>query len=304
MPKEDNTKLFAGKGQKYHEHRPGYAFATFEHLFKSIGIAGNPQTELVVLDVGAGTGFGMSQLAGVAKVISVEPDPSMREIAKADLERRQSNGSTDNNRFLLGTLYQSNIDASTVIDGTSDKLPTVADKSIDLIFSGTAAHWFVPSQEATLGEWDRVLKPEGKVAILFSFLDVEHGTTNSLAELYKQRFDVQWEKLGLFQTKALTERFVDGNSIDEASVNFVLRMDREKFLSWLGTTSGPTREKFSPEDLECLNRFFDANKNKELHKEIGDKEPKEVIEILYKSTAYIGVLKGREVAVETPTAAR
>jgi SAM-dependent methyltransferase len=296
----DNTRKFAGKGGSYQQHRPGYAFATFEAMFKELGLTGAEAAEIVVADIGAGTGFVSCQLAGIAKVIGVEPDPSMRFIASAELDERKNTDAIG----AANLLYRSNLNDSFITDGRSDSLGMIAASSIDIITSGTAAHWFAQDPNPTLAEWNRVLKPEGKVAILFSFLDVDHEATSSLVNLYKERFNVKWEELGLFRTKALSEKFIDSNSQTEASVDFILRMDKERFLNWLGTTSGPTREQFSEADLECLGDFFDKYKNKKLFKDVGDEAPKEVIEILYKSSVYVGALKGREVNAELERAAR
>ena len=106
-----------------------------------------PEGPLEALDAGAGTGIGTRALAGVlgsrASILAVEPSPAMRREAEAAPGIRW-------------------------LDGRAEALPA-RDRSIDLVFSAQALHWF--DRRAFWRECGRVLKPGGAVAILYNNRD-------------------------------------------------------------------------------------------------------------------------------------
>ena len=106
-----------------------------------------PDGPVEALDAGAGTGIGTRALAGVlgsrASILAVEPSPAMRQEAEA----------------APGIRWR---------DGRAEALPA-RDRSIDLVFSAQALHWF--DRPAFWRECGRVLKPGGAVAILYNNRD-------------------------------------------------------------------------------------------------------------------------------------
>lgn len=276
----DNVQLFGEKGIDYHQYRPGYPFSVWKFVFEELKLSGKMATNKVIADIATGTGFLTEQLAGVAKVIAIDPGETMRSIAEKNLQSRK--GQIDN----LRRRHHKNINNSEVRHGTSDNTG-MYDKSIDGIVSGTAAHWFVKELEGTLKEWDRILKPSGKVALIFNFLDKSDPATKVVAETYEHTFDVNWQKLDLYNTEVIAEKFIAQKSQKSMEDHFTFTANKENYLQWLGTMSGPSRKDFTREQEEALTKVFDANC-------VDGEKGEKVIKILYKSTAFVGELKGRD----------
>ncbi len=102
----------------------------------------------VVLDAGAGTGFGFDELRDQFEAhdltgIGVEPAKGMRDIAAEKY--------AGDKRFEM-------------VEGSFENFP-VADRSVDLIISTLALHW-VKSLEGAATEMNRVLRDGGRLHIL------------------------------------------------------------------------------------------------------------------------------------------
>jgi SAM-dependent methyltransferase len=122
---------FSRAAAEYERGRPGYPAAVLEPLGLSRG--------LVVLDLAAGTGKLTRMLAGSgARVIAVEPVAEMRAALPASVE---------------------------VLDGTAERIP-LGDGSVDLVTVAQAFHWF--DGDAALAEIQRVLRPNGRLALLWN----------------------------------------------------------------------------------------------------------------------------------------
>lgn len=137
----DSTKRFSSRVENYVKYRPAYPLAVIETLEKECQLS----TTSVVADIGSGTGI----LAGLFlehgnPLFAVEPNREMREAAEATLS-----GYTN---------FHS-------IDGTAEST-TLQNNSIDLITAGQAFHWFNP--EPTRNEFERVLRPNGWVALIWN----------------------------------------------------------------------------------------------------------------------------------------
>lgn len=111
----DPTTRFSDRAQAYGEHRPSYPRAALDALLRGLG----PEEQLIVADVGAGTGISANLLAKrVGTVVAVEPNPAMRERAEA-----------------LPNVHWE--------DGCAEALP-LPDKSVDVAAAFQAFHWFDP----------------------------------------------------------------------------------------------------------------------------------------------------------------
>ena len=133
------TQLFATKVADYQAARPDYPASLFDWL------AGQLPAVPQVLDLGAGTGlFTQSLLARGWEVLAVEPEAAMRAACDAR----------------LGALpgYRS-------AAGQAEALPAPA-ASVDLITAAQAFHWFDVGPARR--EFDRVLRPGGRVALVWN----------------------------------------------------------------------------------------------------------------------------------------
>jgi SAM-dependent methyltransferase len=122
---------FARSAEAYERGRPGYPDAALEPLRLGPG--------LVVVDLAAGTGkLTHPLLDSGATVIAVEPVAEMRAALPA---------------------------AAHALDGTAEAIP-LGDASADLVTVAQAFHWF--DGDAALGEIHRVLRPGGRLALLWN----------------------------------------------------------------------------------------------------------------------------------------
>lgn len=146
---------FSDRATDYAKYRPSYpkeAIATIISGWE------NPDL-LVAADIGAGTGIGSRLLAeqGI-KVIAIEPNTEMKNAAEFHplVEFRE------------GTAESTNI----------------PEKSVDLVTCFHAFHWFNP--ESTLLEFQRIIKPSGRLAIVWNNWNREDGFTRENSNLMKQ----------------------------------------------------------------------------------------------------------------------
>lgn len=143
------TAVFATKADDYAAARPDYPSAVFDVLAAALSHAMpqacGPQTDVQVVDIGAGTGLlTRGLLARGWQVCAVEPNDAMR--AQADAALAPIPG------------YRS-------LAGRAEALP-LPTATADLITAAQAFHWFEP--EAARRECARVLRPHGQVALIWN----------------------------------------------------------------------------------------------------------------------------------------
>jgi SAM-dependent methyltransferase len=135
---------FARSADAYELGRPGYPPAALEPLRLGAG--------MTVLDLAAGTGKLTRALSwSQASVIAVEPVEEMRAALPASVQ---------------------------VLDGTAEEIP-LEDGAVDLVTVAQAFHWF--DGPAALAEIHRVLRPDGRLAILWN-RRVGHDPVNRAIE--------------------------------------------------------------------------------------------------------------------------
>jgi len=137
----DSTQRFSDRVEAYVKFRPGYPTILVQTLLQKA----MPGTEAVVADVGSGTGiFTRLLLDQELRVFAIEPNANMREAAET---------------LLAGYPHFVSVDAPAERTG-------LADNSIDMITAAQAFHWF--NNAATKSEFRRILKPEGKLALIWN----------------------------------------------------------------------------------------------------------------------------------------
>lgn len=151
-----NHEKFTGKAQVYSNYRPNYPIEYIRYLIESNCLC----AESKIADIGSGTGILTRQLLQEQlKVIGVEPNDEMRQIAEASL-RKEANFISIN-----GTAEQTRIESS----------------SVDLVTVAQAFHWFNP--DAFKKECQRILKLDSKVALVWNSRDLNSRIVLENAEI-------------------------------------------------------------------------------------------------------------------------
>ncbi|HET8866674.1 MAG TPA: class I SAM-dependent methyltransferase [Gracilimonas sp.] len=135
-----NTELFTDKSKSYAKYRSGYPEELIIRVLEPF-----PNNELVtVADVGAGTGISSRLLADAgAEVIAVEPNKAMADAA--DKHQKIS--------FVIAPAEKTTLETG----------------SVDIVSSFQAFHWF--QFRESLKEFNRILKPKGRLALVWSYWD-------------------------------------------------------------------------------------------------------------------------------------
>ena len=142
MPGADDVharaRSFDEAADAYERARPGWPPEAIEIAARRLGLG----RDAAVLDLAAGTGKLTRQLTTrFARVIAVEPQPVLREIAAVCAPPAE------------------------VRDGTAERLP-LADGEVAAVFVAEAFHWF--DGPVALAEAARVLRPGGGIALLWN----------------------------------------------------------------------------------------------------------------------------------------
>lgn len=174
------TGRFSDRANDYHHFRPSYPAAAIDqivsHLDLPVRTLGNiadrhPPT---VADIGAGTGISARLLADRGlQVWAVEPNTAMRETGQQTTA--QPNDSSDPASLATPSI--------TFWQGTAEAtgLPPV---SMDVVTAFQAFHWFQPDR--ALAEFHRILKPTGRLAIVWNNRDRSDEFTALYGKLVKR----------------------------------------------------------------------------------------------------------------------
>ncbi len=167
------TKRFTGLVDKYVKYRPTYPQEVITYLKNECNLS----DDSFIADIGAGTGIFTALLLNQHySVIAVEPNNDMRQAAVNQL--------SDNTNF-------------TAIAGTAEAT-TLQDQSVDLVVCAQAFHWF--NEAATQVEFKRILKADGKVALIWNNRDAE-----------SDEFAAAYEKL-------LKDKAIDYNKVNHRNI--------------------------------------------------------------------------------------
>ncbi len=137
----NSTERFSDRVDTYVKYRPSYPDAAINYLYNTIGLNATSS----IADIGAGTGiFSRLLLARGSKVLAVEPNQAMRDAAGKE------SGGNPHHQIISGT-------------AEATGLP---DESVDYIVCAQSFHWF--DRSATQSEFRRILKPGGKVILIWN----------------------------------------------------------------------------------------------------------------------------------------
>jgi ubiquinone/menaquinone biosynthesis C-methylase UbiE len=141
MLKFDPKERFSTRVENYARFRPGYPPEVVEVMTKECGL----KRDSVVADIASGTGiFTRLLLENGNRVFGVEPNAGMRQ---------------------AGEEYLAKYPNFTSVAGNAEKTG-LPDRLCDLVTAAQAAHWF--DREKSLREFQRILKPDGCLALLWN----------------------------------------------------------------------------------------------------------------------------------------
>ncbi len=150
---------FDQQADAYDRGRPGYPAEAVAFVIETLRIG----PDATVVDLAAGTGKLTRKLVPTgAEVIAIEPVPAMREV----LSRSLSGVRPD----------------VRVADGTAESLP-LDDASVDGVVVAQAFHWF--DGPRALAELARVLRPGGRLAVVFNVRDERDPVQASLERVWE-----------------------------------------------------------------------------------------------------------------------
>ena len=226
----DATKRFDGKGEIYAKARPKYAVELLEYMKNELHIP----AESVFADVGSGTGIFTGQLLQEGyRVLAVEPNGDMRKKAEEKLSVNPNFVSVNGTEAHMG-------------------LPN---HSVDFVTAAQAFHWFDP--EAFKKECGRVLKPGGKVMIVYHFRDDQAACIRALADL-RRRYNPEFHGFsnGISPEKCMA--FFDGKC-EVFHADNIQTYDRQGYVDRVLSSSYSLKETDGryAEYLKEINEIFD-----------------------------------------------
>ena len=210
---------FAEVAGAYERARPGYLDEAVRWL-----VGDEPRD---VIDVGAGTGKLTRSLIAVGhRVVAVEPLAEMRaelEVALPDVR---------------------------AIAGSAEAIP-LRDRSADVVTSAQAFHWF--DHEKALPEFARVLRPRGRLALVWNSRDDRDPWMARLSEIIGNETVQEWDVLPVIAEGGLfgpveTAEFSFEQTLDHAGL-----LDLVLSRSYLAKLAPAEREPV----LEAVGRLCD-----------------------------------------------
>ncbi|WP_241168027.1 class I SAM-dependent methyltransferase [Serratia marcescens] len=144
---------YQANADRYVKGRPDYPPEIAVWLRETIGL----HAGMTVIDLGAGTGKFTPRLVETgAQVIAVEPVPQMLEKLSAALPQVKT------------------------LAGTAEAIP-LPDESVDAVVCAQSFHWFATPQ--ALAEIQRILKPGGKLGLVWNMRDARVGWVRKLNQI-------------------------------------------------------------------------------------------------------------------------
>jgi SAM-dependent methyltransferase len=146
---------FSDRSSDYARYRPSYPAAALDTILNGLA----DPSQLIAADIGAGTGISSRLLAErELQVWAIEPNVAMRQAAAPNPRVTWTNG----------TAEQTGLSTA----------------SIDLVTCFQAFHWFDPQH--SLPELHRILKPTGRLAVVWNQRDRTDPFTARYTNLVKQ----------------------------------------------------------------------------------------------------------------------
>lgn len=200
----NNTDLFDGYAKAYTLGRPDYSHELIDCMYGTYGIS----KDSVIADIGSGTGkFARHLIERGNEVYCVEPGDDMRQTAEDELSHFA------NFHSVAG-------------DAENTTLP---DNSVDLITTAQAFHWF--DVAGFKEECRRILRPDGKVFLIWNIRDMEDPVNITMYEINKKYCpDFHGFGGGIKRDDPRIRQFFD-NNYERISFNHPLFLDKDTFIA-------------------------------------------------------------------------
>jgi SAM-dependent methyltransferase len=218
---------FTTRAGAYVASRPSYPPAAIDAILAGLG----EPAALAVADLGAGTGISSRLLADRGPhVFAIEPNPAMRGAAQADPRIEW-------------------------IDGTAEHT-TLADRSVDVVTAFQSWHWV--DHSAAAAEARRIVRPGGRLAVVYNERDERNPFTAGYGELARRyardateqrRASALAQALGIDPARTMRAEFRHKHTLDRAGTHA-----RAESSSYLPQT-GPAAAAMHVEIDALVDRF-------------------------------------------------
>jgi SAM-dependent methyltransferase len=225
---------FSDRAADYVKYRPSYPAAAIDAILAGLG----EPSQLTAADIGAGTGISSRLLAErEVRVLAIEPNAEMRQAAVPHplVELR---------------------------DGTSEAT-NLTEQSLDLVACFQSFHWFNPV--LTLPEFRRILKPSGRLAVVWNLRDRADALTQGYTQIVKsasrsypaQKHDRSIEPLlaSADFTNVRSSEFANRQDLDLAGL-----IGRARSSSYMPNSGAPLQKLISDltelYEIHCGDRGF------------------------------------------------
>ncbi|MDZ8024809.1 MAG: class I SAM-dependent methyltransferase [Nostoc sp. SerVER01] len=237
---------FSDRAEDYVKYRPSYPVGAIDIILEGL----DKNSQIVAADIGAGTGISSRLLAerGV-NVIAIEPNVAMREAAEPHplVEFR---------------------------DGTAE-FTKLADKSVDLVTCFQAFHWFNP--EATLSEFNRILKPSRRLAVVWNNREKEDALTAEYSRIVREASNNHPAESRMQSVEPLlaTPHFIN---IREYTFSYRQQLDLAGLIGRAKSVS------YLPNEVWADNKFIDIFQ--ELYQRFRDENG--FVYLVYRTSVHLG----------------
>lgn len=231
MPIDDlAARGFQAGAAAYEAARPGYPDQAVDILRDEVRITAGTR----VGDLAAGTGKLTRRLVELgASVVAIEPVPAMRAQLQAVLPDVE------------------------VLDGAAEQIP-VADASLEVVAVAQAFHWF--DAPTALGEIARVLRPQGRLAILWNERDEATPWVAEMSRLIRwhERTVSRYQHVDWAGVVAASGRFT---TLEQRTIRWDqpitrhLLADRVRSISYIAAMPTAEREKLAAEVVHLTRRL-------------------------------------------------
>lgn len=211
------AKGFNRGGDAYERGRPDFPPDAITFLVDTLEIKG----ESTVVDLGAGNGK-------LTRILA-QADPNLVAIEPVDGMIKK---------------FKSFLPAVSILKGTAESIP-LPDGDADVVVVGQAFHWF--KGEAALPEIHRVLRPEGRLGLIWNVRDESLDWVAGLSRIINE-FKGNAPRYGSFEWKKAFDRTTLFTPLEKKTFNFIQKggmdmvLDRVQSVSFISALPDKDRE--------------------------------------------------------------